>query len=474
MQYELSGTVYEGVYTSVRFYRNADFQYKIHVPACCETAPECGLIVTHDGLNEADAAAVEFLQKSGKAPACVTVGIVSGNLRATQNTGSARNLRFHTYDLSTGRYADFVVDELLPVLIQKYNLKISASPDLHLVSGGSSGGIAAWNFAWHRNDYFRRVYASSPTFSAMGNGESDPFLIRKFEPKPIRVFTDYSENEPDDYFGSSLIAAQNFEKALLFANYAVKNEYHPNESHCSRNFDYEYAIRRMTYLWQNWQTEPVGVHGFNARVASVIAPDSRWQETGDFDFADHTKITTQQGTYLAQGNRIVLIADGKTTVLTEDFEDISAIALSSDHWRMYIADRKKRCIYAASLAPDGGFDGVYLHASLHAPTEFVHPGVYDLYVDADDRIYAATELGIQCVRSYGLVDVILHHPQKGVTEKTELSADGQLYVRCRPVVLPDTVTNRQEAATCFVRKLNDKLPNATDRITLPRQTSYYD
>ena len=32
-------------------------------------------------------------------------------------------------------------------------------------------------------------------------------LIRKCETKPIRVFVDYSENEPDDYFGSSFCAA---------------------------------------------------------------------------------------------------------------------------------------------------------------------------------------------------------------------------------------------------------------------------
>lgn len=87
---------------------------------------------------------------------------------------------------------------------------------MHLVSGGSSGGICAWNFAWHRNDYFHRVYASSPTFSALGNGEDIPFLIRKYESKPIRVFTDYSEREPDEYFGSSSGRRPEFREGAAF------------------------------------------------------------------------------------------------------------------------------------------------------------------------------------------------------------------------------------------------------------------
>lgn len=458
MNYELSGVVYDGEYTSNVFYKNATFAYQIHIPLCCQGIDDCGLIVTHDGLNAAEAAAVELLQKSGKAPACITIGISPGNLCATSKQGESRNLRFNTYDISTGHYANFVVDELLPYLIQKYNLKISASPDLHMVTGGSSGGICAWNFAWHRNDYFRRVYASSPTFSALGNGEIDPFLIRKYEPKPIRVFTDYSEIEPDNYFGSSFIAAENFEKALSFANYAFKSEYHPGEDHCSRRENYEYSIYKMLYLWENWQSEPIGVNGLSTSIETIITHHSHWQETDGYSFQDHTKVLTPLGEYSAKGNCIRFTQNGTTSVISDAFEDISAIALSCDKWRMYIADRKRRCIYAASIAENGLFDGIYLFASLHIPTEFQNPGIYDMYVDSEDRIYAVTELGIQCVRSYGLVDAILQNPGTTVPKKIELDMWGNL--------------NVLSGQTYFMRPLNGKKPNVDGQIRQPKQASY--
>ena len=121
------------------------------------------------------------------------------------------------YDMFTRDYPDFVVDEFLPYLIETYNLHISPSPDMHMTSGGSSGGISAWNIAWYRTDSFRRVYMSSPSFLSMGNGREIPALIRKVETKPIRVWTEFSENEPDEYFGSSYCAADDAERALRFA-----------------------------------------------------------------------------------------------------------------------------------------------------------------------------------------------------------------------------------------------------------------
>ena len=133
MSYELCGIIHEGNFTSLKSYPSAVFHYYVHIPECYSKEPECGLILTHDGLNRADAGAA-------------------------------------------------------------------------------------------------------------------PFLIRKFEPKPIRVFTDYSKNEPDDYFGSSFVGAQNFERALRFSGYEFKCEYHPGEGHCSRNEDYHYAVYRMLYL----------------------------------------------------------------------------------------------------------------------------------------------------------------------------------------------------------------------------------
>lgn len=64
-----------------------------------------------------------------------------------------------------------------------------------------------------------------------------PVFIRLFKTKPIRVFIDYVENEPDDYFGSSYCAALEGHYALQFAGYDYQWEFYPfylGEGHYSR------------------------------------------------------------------------------------------------------------------------------------------------------------------------------------------------------------------------------------------------
>ena len=196
---------YYGEYTGTHLRTGVRYAWRMRVPA--EDGP-FGLIVTHDGLNEAQANAAFALAKTGEMPPCAVLGVSPGVMPPSLPGGAERNMRFNDYDMFDSRYADFLVDELIPALTEKFGLNISPLPDMHMICGGSSGGISAWNGVWFRNDYFRRAYLSSPTFSAMARGNIAPVQMRLFETKPIRVYIDWSEDEPDDYFGSSYCAAR--------------------------------------------------------------------------------------------------------------------------------------------------------------------------------------------------------------------------------------------------------------------------
>ena len=54
-------------------------------------------------------------------------------------------------------------------------------------------------------------------------------LMRKCETKPIRVFVDYSEDEPDCYFGSSFCVAEASIRALRYAGYEMMSDYYRTE-----------------------------------------------------------------------------------------------------------------------------------------------------------------------------------------------------------------------------------------------------
>jgi len=187
-------TEYTGEYTSTKFRTNTIYSYRIYVPQV-ETDKPFALLVTHDGLNEGEAVAMAKLAETGEAPYCVIIGLGGSYMKATRDGAYARGMRFNDYDIYAPEYVNFIIEDFIPYATEKYGLNISDNPDMHMISGGSSGGISAWNGVWFRNDYFRRVYMSSPTFSAMARGNILPVQIRLFETKPVRAYIDWSEEE---------------------------------------------------------------------------------------------------------------------------------------------------------------------------------------------------------------------------------------------------------------------------------------
>lgn len=457
MEITLTGTVYEGTYTAKGVYDGIVFPYFVHVPVCAENRENCALLVTHDGLNRADAWAMEQLAGTGEAPPCITVGVVSGTLPL--DGGFSRGMRMLNYDMFTRDYPDFVADELLPYLIETYDLHISPSPDLHMTSGGSSGGISAWNMAWYRTDAFRRVYMSSPSFLSMGNGREIPALIRKVETKPIRVWTEFSEHEPDDYFGSSYCAADDAERALRFAGYDMMSAYYPGEGHCSRNGNPENALERMRFLWKNWDSEPITVKKLSPRMEKLISIDCPWEETDDFP--QKADAVTPAGKYTVErGNVLFTPNGGKSRVVSDAPAWAVPLAVSSDKTRLYMG--KRSGVIAVTIQPDGSLAGRFVHAALHMETDSFISGAYDLCASSDDRLYAATESGIQCIRSFGLIDAIVPLPDGLVPREIEFdTADGVTYLYAR-------------AAHKIFRRRWLQGGRVSDTPTQPRNMSYYD
>ena len=427
MEITLTGTIHEGTYTAKGVYEGTVFPYFVHIPACAQGRDNCALLVTHDGLNRADAWAMEQLAETGEAPPCITVGIVSGTLPL--EGGVDRGMRMLNYDMFTRDYPDFVADEFLPYLTETYDLHISPSPDMHMTSGGSSGGISAWNMAWYRTDVFRRVYMSSPSFLSMGNGREIPALIRKVETKPIRVWTEFSEHEPDDYFGSSYCAADDAERALRFAGYDMMSAYYPGEGHCSRNGNPENALERMRFLWKNWDSEPITVKKLSPRMEKLISVEYPWEETDDFP--KKTDAVTPAGRYTVERGTIRFTADDGSSRVVGDAPVWNVpLAVSPDMTRLYMG--KSGGVIAMTIRPDGGLAGRFVHAALHMETDLFVSGAYDLCASSDDRLYAATESGIQCIRSFGLIDAIVPLPDGLVPREIEFdTVDGMTYLYAR-------------------------------------------
>ena len=415
----MSGYVLHELDITGRKYKpGTSFHCTVLIPQAAPDA-ELGLYIGHDGRNEADDKALLRLAQEGLAPYCVCIGVVAGTLPPA----GGRNMRMDDYDLFTSEYADFLVYELIPRITEEFGLHISPSPDWHMTSGGSSGGISAFDVAWFHPEYFRRVYMSSPSFLAMGRGNEVPVLVRKYETKPIRVYEEYSENEPNDYFGSSFCAAKEIEMALEFAGYDFKCVYFPGEGHCSRRHDEEQAYDRLAWLWKDYAVSPVRAPKNSPRVSAVVPQGSAWEKTETFP--EKAGVTLK-----------VVSADKQMIYYGGDDTDV------------------------LMRAPVERPDAEYCHGTLHTLPRVSPKGAIDLAIDENDRLYALTAIGVQSVRSFGLIDVILDLPDRSAPVMLAFGAED-----------PDTLYLRT-ADGIYKRKMLSRA--ALGAATEPKHTSYYD
>jgi enterochelin esterase-like enzyme len=97
------------------------------------------------------------------------------------------------YNSLDDRYARVIIDELMPVLKEKYNISTDAKD--HGIGGVSSGAIAAFTVAWERPDQFSKVLSIVGSYTNIRGGHKYPDIIRESEKKPIRIFLQSGRND---------------------------------------------------------------------------------------------------------------------------------------------------------------------------------------------------------------------------------------------------------------------------------------
>lgn len=417
----------EGSLTGKKYKPDMVFSFRLAIP--CVDAGPFAMLINHDGQNDAEVNSLLRLADEGKAPYCVSIGVLPGELPLPN--GTQRNMRMNSYDLFDREYGDFLVCELIPHIEQTYGIAFAQSPDMRMVSGGSSGGISAFLIAWFHPDYFHRVYMSSPSFLAMGRGNEIPYLIRKSETKPLRIYEELSEDEPNDYFGASYPVGIEAKMALTFANYDFKYKFFAGEGHCSRCHDEAQAYERNEWLWHGWKDGGVTAPGNSPRIEKVIPAASKWEVCDAFPAAESPACSALQPYY-----------------------DITV--LSNDGALWYCGSAQDDTVYAHINESAPSADKRLLHAMLHTIPRQTIKGAIDMAVDKADRLYVLTEIGIQCVRSFGLIDVILDLPDQSAPQK--IAVTDALYVQTAAGIY-----KRELCADCITESEEKR-----------KQTSYYD
>ena len=191
-------------------------QYDAAKPACLMIFQDGGGYVSSNGQYRV-ATVFDNLIAAKEMPVTIGVFINPGNVPATQSDAKPRNNRSFEYDSMGDLYSRFLINELLPEVLKKYN--ITKDPEGRAIGGASSGAICAFTVAWERPDEFRKVLSHIGSFTNIRGGHNYPAMIRKTEKKPLRVFLQDGSHDLDNLHGNWPLANQEMAAALKFSGY---------------------------------------------------------------------------------------------------------------------------------------------------------------------------------------------------------------------------------------------------------------
>ena len=303
-------------------------QYDGKTPAC--------LWVCQDGVQYNAPAVFDKLIASKDMPITIGVFVTPGVVKAANKDALPRFNRSLEYDGLGDSYARFLIDELLPAVEKKTTgdgrvIKLSKNPDDRAIAGASSGAIAAFTVAWERPDSFRRVFSAIGTYVGLRGGNSYPTLIRKYEPKPLRVFLEDGEADLNIYGGDWWMANQEMQRSLKFAGY--EHDFKWGKGGHSGAHATEIFPEAMKWLWKGHGT-PIKAGPGSSQLQAVLKPGEGWTLIGEGYKFTEGPIANAKGEVffndVPEGKTFKVGLDGKVVLWAEDNGKASGFAFGPD------------------------------------------------------------------------------------------------------------------------------------------------
>ncbi len=271
--------------------------YWVYVPRQYDPAKPACVFVCQDGIQYNAPAVFDELIHRKEIPVTIGVFVMHGRVKAIAPESIDRFNRSYEYDGLGDNYARFLLEELLPeVELKKTSdgrpIHLSKSGNDRAIGGSSSGAICAFTAAWERPDAFRRVFSAIGTYVGLRGGNDYPTLVRKTEPKPIRIFLQDGSNDLNIYGGDWWMANQEMERALTFAGYEVQHDWGEgghDAKHATRIFP-----EAMKWLWKDWPAEIKAGSG-SKQLQDILIPGEDWQLVGEGYGFTEGPIANEQG-----------------------------------------------------------------------------------------------------------------------------------------------------------------------------------
>jgi enterochelin esterase-like enzyme len=234
----------------------------VYVPKQYVPGTIAPFIIGADGPDRLLFTALDNLIAEGRVPVMIAISIGNGGGDAQ---GSERGLE---YDTMSGRYSDFVETEVLPLVEQKFNVKLTNDPDGRATMGCSSGGSCALSMAWYHPELYHRVLTYSGTYvnqqwptdpqTPHGAWEYHEHLIPNSPAKPLRIWLEvgdrdnFNPNVMRDGMHDWVVANENMARVLAAKGYHYQFTFARNAGHTDRTVKQQTLAEALEYLWRGY------------------------------------------------------------------------------------------------------------------------------------------------------------------------------------------------------------------------------
>jgi gluconolactonase len=359
------GEVTKYTFEGSKIFPGTTRDYWIYVPKQYDPSKPACVHVNQDGIQNKAPEVFDALIEAKEIPVVIGVFVTPGRVKATSKDALDRFNRSYEYDGLGDAYARFLLDELLPEVEKKTTadgraIRLSKDGNDRCIAGSSSGAIAAFTAAWERPDAFRRVFSTIGTYVGLRGGNVYPTLIRKVEPKPIRVFLQDGSNDLNIYGGDWWMANQEMERAFKFAGYEVEHAWGTG-GHDGRQAGQVFPDA-MKWLWKDWPA-PIKAGAGSQQLKEILIPGEDWSLVEDgYRFTEGPAANAKGEVFyndIPNNKAFKVGLDGKVSLFISDTKNANGQAFGPDGRLYAVASGSSQILaYDAEGKPAVIADGI--------------------------------------------------------------------------------------------------------------------